>query len=114
MRSTLVAVIGLATLAAVVPAGAHEGLERALVAFDAYDYPRAVLSLRDAAEKGDRRAQRILGFMLLHGDRLYRGVVADRAEAVVWLRKAAREGDEQAAWFVSRMDGVRGTGVAAR
>ena len=114
MRLIAIAAIGFASLAAVVPAGAQNGLDRALVELEAYDYPRAVASLRAAADGGDRRAQRILGFMLLHGDRLFRGVAAGRAEAVAWLRKAAHAGDEQAAWFVARLDGDRNSGLAAR
>ena len=114
MRLIAIAAIGFASLAAVMPAGAQNGLDRALVELEAYDYPRAVASLRAAADDGDRRAQRILGFMLLHGDRLFRGVAADRAEAVAWLRKAAHAGDEQAAWFVARLDGSRNSGLAAR
>jgi TPR repeat protein len=114
MRVIAIAAIGFATLATVLPAGAQNSLDRALAEIEAYDYPRAVASLRAAADDGDRRAQRILGFMLLHGDRLYRGVTADRAEAVAWLRKAANAGDEQAAWFVARFGDGRNYGIAAR
>jgi TPR repeat protein len=114
MRLIAIAAIGFATLATVLPAGAQSGLDRALVELEAYDYPRAVASLRTAADDGDRRAQRILGFMLLHGEGLYRGVAVDRAQAVAWLRKAALAGDEQAAWFVARLDGNRNQGLAAR
>lgn len=114
MRLIAIAAIGFATLATVLPAGAQNGLDRALAELEACDYPRAVASLRTAADDGDRRAQRILGFMLLHGDRLYRGVATDRAEAVAWLRKAAHAGDEQAGWFVARLDGNRNNGLAAR
>ena len=114
MRVIAIAAIGFATLAATLPAGAQNGLDRALVELEACDYPRAVASLRAAADEGDRRAQRILAFMLFHGDRLYRGVAADRPEAVAWLRKAAHAGDAQAAWFVARLEGGLSKGLAAR
>ena len=52
----------------------------------------------------DRRAQRLLGFMLLHGEQLYPGVAADPGEAIAWLRKASAQGDEQAAFTLARVE----------
>jgi TPR repeat protein len=107
MRSVLVGAFAVAALTAMGLVHAAEGLDRAIAAIEAYDYPRALPPLREAATSGDRRAQRLLGFMLLHGEQLYRGVRADPAEAMAWLRKASEQGDEQAAWVVARIERSR-------
>ena len=104
MRTTFIGALALAASATMVAAHATDGLDRAIVAIEAYDYPRALAPLREAAAQGDRRAQRLLGFMILHGEQLYRGVGTDTAEALVWLRKAAAQRDEQAAWVVARIE----------
>jgi TPR repeat protein len=104
MRSAFIGALALAASEAMVPAHAMDQLDRAIVAIETFDYPRALGPLREAAAAGDRRAQRLLGFMLLHGEQLYRGVGSDVAEALLWLRKAAAQGDEQAAWAVARIE----------
>jgi TPR repeat protein len=104
MRRAFIGVLALAASATMVAAHATDHFDRAIVAIETYDYPRALGPLREAAAEGDHRAQRLLGFMLLHGEQLYRGVGTDIAEALVWLRKAARQGDEQAAWVVARIE----------
>lgn len=113
MRRVVFGVVAVAALAA-VPVKADDDLQRAHAALEAYDYPRALAPLRSAAAGGDRRAQRLLGFMLLHGEQLYRGIRADRAEALSWLRKAAAQGEEQAAWFVARGHAGGAPGIAVR
>jgi TPR repeat protein len=99
---------------AMVPGHAADDFDRAITAIEAYDYPRALPPLREAASHGDRRAQRLLGFMLLHGEQLYRGISANPAEAVAWLRKASAQGDEQAGWVVARIDRSRVASTAPR
>ena len=100
----LTAALALAALGVVSPLQASNGLETAIVAIESCDYPRALQPLRVAAAEGDRDAQRLLGFMLLHGAQLYRGVDVDRPEAIAWLRKASAQGDEQAAWVIARIE----------
>ncbi len=112
MQKVSIGVLAFAALAAVVPVQAADDLDRAIAAIEAYDYPRALPPLRAAAAQGDRSAQRLLGFMLLHGEQLYRGINADPTEAVAWLRKAAALGDEQAAWLVARVEGRRVAKIA--
>jgi TPR repeat protein len=104
--STLALLVVVATIAPSTQADAE--FDRAIGAIDAYDYPRALPPLSVAAEAGDRRAQRLLGFMLLHGEALYRGVVADPVQAVAWLRRASEQGDEQAASVLGRLAGPSG------
>jgi TPR repeat protein len=76
--------------------------EAGVEAIEAHDYPRAVAFLRVAAIRGDARAQRVLGLMLLWGPTLYPGVAADPNEALMWMQHAADRGDEQAQWMVRR------------
>lgn len=77
--------------------------EAGVAALEACDFPRAVAPLRIAALRGDARAQRVLGLMLLWGPTLYPGVQADPAEALMWLQHASDLGDEQAQRLVKRM-----------
>ena len=51
--------------------------------------PDPITEIRRLAEKGDARAQLILGLMYANG----RGVLKDDAEAVRWYRLAAEQGD---------------------
>ena len=104
MRTVFIGAFALAALTAMAPVHAAEDLDRAITAIEAYDYPRALPPLRTAATQGDRRAQLLLGFMLLHGEQLYRGISADPVEAMAWFRKASAQGDEQAAWVVARIE----------
>jgi TPR repeat protein len=99
----------LAVVATVAPsARADAEFDQALGAIDTCDYPRALAPLRTAAEAGDRRAQRLLGFMLLHGEALYRGVVADPIQALAWLRRSSGQGEVQAAFVLARLEGRSG------
>lgn len=67
--------------------------ERGLQAAGELRFPDALGHYRRAAEAGLREAQHTCAVMLLLGERLYGpGVVADRTEAVRWLRKAAQQG----------------------
>jgi TPR repeat protein len=57
-----------------------------------------IAELRKSAEEGRAAAQRELAGRLLFGQ----GVAADPAEAVVWARKAALNGDETASLWTGR------------
>lgn len=105
MRTKLAAAAALAA-AILAPAVAHpsDAMARAEEAYENFRWPGAVVSLESAAQSGDRSAQRLLGFMLLYGERLYPGVKSDRAKAFYWLRQAANQGDEGAAFVVQRAD----------
>jgi TPR repeat protein len=104
MRWKLIGALTLAATAMTASAGAADDFDRALAAIEAYDYPRALAPLRAAAAQGDRRAQRLLGFMLLHGEQLYRGIDTNPGEGVAWLRKASAQGDEHAAVALARIE----------
>ncbi len=62
--------------------------ERALVAYEAKDYARAHEALVPLAEKGDPRAQHLLGLLYEKG----RGVEKDFTTAVHWYRRASQFG----------------------
>lgn len=55
-----------------------------------HDYARAVRLLRQSADKGNAPAQNRLASMYFSGGR---GVPQDAAEAAIWYRKAADQGD---------------------
>ena len=86
----------IACVIASAPAAAHDGFDDAIDALGDYNYPKAVPALRGAAHAGDRRAQELLAFMLLHGEALYSGLTPDRDEAMVWFSRAAAAGSETA------------------
>lgn len=104
MRKVLVGAVTLAVLTTMTPVHAVGEIDLAISAIEAYDYPRALPPLRVAAMQGDRRAQRLLGFMLLHGEQLYRGIDTNPGEGVAWLRKASAQGDEHAAVALARIE----------
>jgi TPR repeat protein len=59
--------------------------------------------MRTAAGQEDARAQEALGFMLIFGDRLYRGAIAqDVGEGLRWLRRAAESGRKPAAYYLAQ------------
>jgi TPR repeat protein len=63
------------------------------------DSATSIESLRAAAESGGAEAQRELAGRLLFGKD---GIPADPAEAVIWARKAANNGDETAMLWTGR------------
>ena len=67
-------------------------LTDARVAYEAGRKEEAVKLMRQAAEKGDPKAQYSLGVMCEHG----RGVAQDYAQALDWYLKAANQGHAQA------------------
>ncbi len=60
---------------------------------------KRVGSIRDAAQRGDPKAQFALGSMLADG----RGVPRDYGESAVWLRRAAEQGIDEAAFKLSNI-----------
>lgn len=67
-------------------------VEKAIVAYDAKRYGRALLLFTKAARLGDECAANYLGVMYSDG----RGIERDPQEAIYWYRKAVRKGDTAA------------------
>ncbi|HWA43314.1 MAG TPA: SEL1-like repeat protein [Hypericibacter adhaerens] len=65
-------------------------------AYDAKDYQKAQAEAKPLADKGDARAQVMMGDLYYYGN----GVAKDLAEALRWYRKAADQGDAQAQYYV--------------
>lgn len=63
----------------------------------ANDYPGALVDFRLAASLGDAYAQMMLGRLYWNGQ----GVTQDRAEAEDWFRRAANNGNEDAAKYLA-------------
>ena len=61
---------------------------------DTADYAEALKWYSAAAEKGDMRAQNMVGFMYLKGF----GVEQDYGDAIKWYQLAAEQGLAQAQW----------------
>lgn len=100
-RKALVALFYAALIAAPLvrpdEACAEEAMERGLQAYQDTKYEYAMGQLAVAAEKGNGRAQEILGFMHLHGPRLFgAGVPEDASRSMYWLGRAAGSGQEAA------------------
>jgi TPR repeat protein len=87
-------------------ANAQDEYERAMEAIPSYDDDAGALeALRTGAASGDSRAQEVLGFMLLNGERLYGpGVRQDVREGLMWLRRAAEQGSAVAGFIVARAE----------
>jgi TPR repeat protein len=103
MDRVIVFLIALFALSACVAPDYDEGA----AAYGRHDYKTALAELRPLADKGDARAQSILGRMYAIG----RGVPQDDAEAVKWYRSAAGKGDAQAQRALGLMH-VEGRGMA--
>ncbi len=87
-----------------VPAWA--GVDEGAAAYNRGDYATALREFRPLAERGDVKAQFILGVMYANGQ----GVPQDYAEAVKWYRKAAEQGNAEAQHDLGLMYG-EGLGV---
>jgi len=98
----------VAAAALVLPApgaNAQDEYEPAMEAIPSCADPCALEALRTGAESGDVRAQEVLGFMLLNGERLYGpGVHQNIAEGLMWLRRAAEHGSAVAGFIVARAE----------
>jgi uncharacterized protein len=66
-----------------------QGVDAAYAAYQNGDYATALRLSRPLAEKGDARAQSLLGLIYYNG----RGVRQDEREAVKWFKRAAEQGD---------------------
>jgi hypothetical protein len=86
--------LAAAGIAAAAPASA-ERYEDGVAAYNRNDYDKALKLLRPAAEKGDARAQYLLGRHYQFGQ----GVKADRAEAYFWYKRAEAKGHLEAKLF---------------
>ncbi len=98
MRGPAARFLGIALAAAGVAAAAPASAERyedGLAAYNRSDYDKALKLLRPAAEKGDARAQYLLGRQYQFGQ----GVKADRAEAYFWYKRAEAKGHLEAKLF---------------
>ena len=80
-------------------AGAITDTDAAYAAYESGDYATALGHLRPLADKGDARAQSILGLMYHHG----RGVPQHYPEAVNWFRIAADQDDATAQFNLGNM-----------
>lgn len=98
MKRILLACLASAMLATVggsAQAAGESDLAQAHEAVENYRYGVALNHFRDAAAKGNLRAQRIVGQMLMAGEALYGPEVRrDRAEGERWLALAAANGCE--------------------
>ncbi|MEO5334824.1 MAG: sel1 repeat family protein [Magnetococcus sp. YQC-5] len=70
-------------------------------------YPESRDMIRAAAERGDAKAQHVLGAMYTAG----KGVPQDDIEAVKWYHKAAEQGDARGQYLLALMY-LQGRGVA--
>jgi uncharacterized protein len=68
-------------------------------AWNSKDYPKALQLLRPLAEKGNDRAEFLIGYAYQGG----MGVSKDDAEAMKWYRRAAEKGDDIAQFNVGVM-----------
>lgn len=84
-----------------IPLLSHSNRDIA-AAYDAYEnkkYRFALRVARPTADRGDPRAQSLLGLMYYNG----RGVERDEREAMKWFRSAAEQGDSIAQLYVGLM-----------
>lgn len=87
-------------------AGAQAGLKEGISAYRNGNYPVVLKELVPLAEKGEAKAQEILGEMYGAGA----GVPQDHAKAAFWYRKAAEQGNAPAQMSLGVMY-ERGIGV---
>lgn len=91
IASIAVLAVGIATIGT---AETHAAtiFEEAMQDYESGEYVKAHVKFRIAAEKGDARAQEILGLMYALGPQLYPGVAQNLCAAATWLDRAARSG----------------------
>jgi ankyrin repeat protein len=95
-----VALVCLSTAPAALASDAsNELLRQADAALRIHQGTRAATLLQQAAARGDRDAQSLLGLLYLAGI----GVEADRAAAQRWLRSAAERGNAEAAFVLASL-----------
>ena len=82
-------------MAAAAPTAAAERYEDGLAAYQHNEFEKSLKLLRPLAEKGDARAQYLLGRQHQFGQ----GVKADRGEAFYWYKRAEAKGHLEAKLF---------------
>lgn len=82
-----------------VSAYSQAGLNEGLTAYAKADYPVALKTLQPLAEKGDGKAQNLIGKMYYLGQ----GVAKDQAKGAQWFRKAAENGVPEAQGMLGYM-----------
>jgi hypothetical protein len=87
------AITAAAALAAAAPASS--GYDEGLAAYQKNDYARSLKLLRPLAERGDARAQYLVGRQYQFGQ----AVKADRAAAFYWYKRAEAKGHQEAKLF---------------
>ncbi len=90
--------LAAASVAAAAPASAapaSSGFEEGLAAYQKNDFEKSLKLLQPLAEKGDARAQYLLGRQYQFGQ----AVKVDRAEAYYWYRRAEAKGHQEAKLF---------------
>ena len=98
-----------------IPVRASDSFEEGIAAYRDTKYQKAVVIFRQAAERGDARAQEILGFMHLHGSSMYGAAVPqDRNQAIHWFGRAATGGREVAQHMLCVLNGRPGSTVVDR
>lgn len=69
------------------------------IAFEERQYQQAYDVWLKLAESGDHKAQNNLGGLYATG----RGVIQDEQKALIWISRAAEQGDEKAIFNLSQM-----------
>lgn len=105
MAKTLLGLI-LAFISLAGSTGAYASMQEGVTAYQKGNYAVALKELRPLADKGDAKAQALLGEIYDNG----KGVPQDHKEAALWLRKAAEQGDMNAQAYLGVMY-ERGIGV---
>jgi TPR repeat protein len=99
MFKKTMAALCIATLLA--PAARADNLA-ATEAADEGEYAQALAMHRADAERGDPKAQEIVGLMLWFGDVLYGAQVPrDRIAAIEWLKRATAQGNQTARYMLA-------------
>lgn len=85
-------IISLALFSSLTAHFAWAGLDEGRQAYEKGEYAKALKELRPLAEKGQSKAQTILGFLYFQG----LGMPENHAEGLKWLRPAAEHGSAEA------------------
>lgn len=114
-NASLSALLLMAILALPYDADAADPFERGVKAYEESRYELAAREFRFAAERGDGRAQEVLGFMYLHGPSLFGTAIPyDRSQSVYWFGMAAKSGREVAQHMLCVLSGQPAGTIVAR
>lgn len=95
-RSTKLAICAIAFLLSATLTGRADSLSAGSAAFAAADYNRAARALLPFAERGNARAQAMVGFMFATGQ----GLPQSYDAAAYWYRLSAEQGDTTAQYLL--------------